>query len=250
MVTTLDMRTAHNDTEFGQFLWSVVKKPTLPTKVLKGSPLTKEGHNRILSQWQATVEKKNETGRKKGLSLDDFVNMVNDFFDAVVLNRSALHRLIQTANPIIEGHAKTISADILMIVSYFSHKTYEEMEQIGLRTIEKTKAEEKEKKQQQLIASMPQQPLYQTTITPYQPISQPQPRHKIDSPIRRLVHNYVNANGYREMARKGISEQDILELLYEPHPKVDMSVLVALPAVLGITPEHFLSLLTQSANQG
>ena len=216
----------HADTELGTVLWAIVRRPSLPDKPLEGSRISVQKHNTLLKHWQGVIDSKNEKGNRKGLSLDDFVRLVNSFYgyseqdDSCVINRSALHRLIQTGNPRIEGFAKSINSEVLKIVAEFSPTlSYDELEEIGLRASAESK--HLSKRDHQIQSS--------------EAIAYPQT-------VKGMILEYVARNGYKSLAKKGISEADILELLFEEEPKVSLGVLLALPAILGITPETFLKL--------
>ncbi|UKO98299.1 hypothetical protein [Nostoc sp. UHCC 0870] len=214
------------DTEFGRLLWEIVRRPKLPQCPLPGSKISPQNNTALVCQWQTVITNKNEKGNRKGLSLEDFVRLVNAFYgysegdDDCILNKSALHRLIQTGNPRIEGFAKSINTDVLKIVSEFSELTYEKLEMIGLQVLQETPnlyrpVPKKDKKLMPTEADQSQA-------------------------VKGLILDYISKNGYKSLAKKGISEADILEILFESEPKVSLNVLGVLKSISGT--ETFLKL--------
>jgi hypothetical protein len=207
-------------TEFGEIIRDFYKNPDLPNSVLPQSKITPAEHQKLIDKWSIIIEKKNSIGVKKGLSLDEFTLLVNEFFGYQVINRSLIDRLIHTGNPYRESHAKTLRTDNLKTISYFTNKySYEELKAIALKVLGQ--------KQNEL------------TIENNNELTM----EDEEETLKEVLFNYLNKNGYKHLSNSGINPSDILFLLFEKNPKVEIKTLLLLPDVLGLTKEEFLELL-------
>lgn len=225
------------DTEFGNVLWSIIRKPSIPDKPLFSGDtqaITTQRHRSLKATWEETIKNKNDRGTRKGLSLDDFIKMVNQLYgvsseEDAILNRSALHRLIQTGNPKIRAYAKSLNHGALKVVAQFSENwSYGDLVEIGNKVLEET-------------ANL------------HTPLKRDRSENATNiQSVKNLLRRQVEIHGYESFLSKGITAEDILEILTKDEPKLGLEVLIVLPHILGMTPETFLNLTmpNQDESQG
>ncbi|WP_414573148.1 hypothetical protein [Nostoc sp. CCY 9925] len=209
-------------TEFGEKIREIYKKPHLPESVLPESRITPEDHQNLIEKWSPIIEKKNSLGSKKGLSLDEFTKLITDFFGYQIINRSLIDRLIHTGNPYRENHAKVLKENNLRIISYFTNNySYAELRAIALK-----------------ILGLNQPELDQPNLNQPQQLLIVEDNKEIN--LKALLLDYLNKNGYRNL---DLNPSDLLEILFEDNPKVEIRTLLLLPDALGIPKAEFLKLL-------
>ncbi|QLE48419.1 hypothetical protein FD724_10030 [Nostoc sp. C057] len=129
-------------TEFGEAIREIYKNPDLPTEVLPESKITPKENEALREKWTKIIFKKNNVGAKKGLSLDDFIELIKEFFGFPAINRSLLDRLIHTGNPARDHYAKEVREDSLKIVSLFTKKySFDDLLSIGNKVLKERENE-------------------------------------------------------------------------------------------------------------
>ncbi|MBD2409473.1 hypothetical protein H6H01_01855 [Nostoc calcicola FACHB-3891] len=210
-------------TEFGEIIREIYKKPYLPESILPQSKITPEEHQKLIEKWSIIIEKKNSQGVKKGLSLDEFTLLVNEFFGYQVINRSLIDRLIHTGNPHRESHAKTLRKDNLKTISYFTNNySYDELKVIALKVLGQNITE---------------------NVTETNNLTMEYKEEDKEETVKEALLNYLNKNGYKNLTNFGVNPSDILEILFEDKPKVEIKTIVLLPDALGMPKSDFLELL-------
>ncbi|BAY78767.1 hypothetical protein NIES25_52440 [Nostoc linckia NIES-25] len=210
-------------TEFGEVIRGIYKNPYLPESILPQSKITPNEHLELVKKWSEIVEKKNTLGVKKGLSLDEFTLLVNEFFGYQVINRSLIDRLIHTGNPHRESHAKTLRKDNLKTISYFTNKySYDELKAIAFKVLG-----------QNITENVTENVTETNNLT----------MEDKEETVKEALLNYLNKNGYKNLTNFGVNPSDILEILFEDKPKVEIKTILLLPDVLGIPKSDFLELL-------
>jgi hypothetical protein len=265
------MYSRDNETEFAKVLWEIVHQPLLPEKKPDKSALLDSEYEKVRQRWSELVDsfrsnpglgsgssRYRRIGRRSGLSLDDFVRMLEEVFGYDILNRGSIHRLIHTANPLIVHHAKSIQSEVLEVISVFSNRTYEELFDIGIATIKKYQEyNDKGQSDKSLTETADTAPTdNSSTEMPKAEKSQLYKSElKLDNlgqltedrpnNLRTAVHRHLSENGSRGISKYGIPGDAILELLYEKHPNLPYSLLPKIQRFLNISTDEFMIVLQE-----
>lgn len=258
------------DTEFGKILISIIKNPDIPENKnnlfhpepskdsrLQMSKLTQEEYYKIRKEWQIRILKSNTTGLCKGLSYNDFIDMIKDLFGTtnpkeIPINKEATHRLVKTANPSVKAFAVTLHESNLKFISCFTKDySFEYLLRLGNKTIQEYRDSENRAKgllpeigtevsdannSDNYIQIRKQDIMFDSDgeITPIEEES---------NNLRTLLHRKLTYYGTALLDHSDVSAKDILSILFDDKPDCGMSTIRCLPDLLGIKREELLRLL-------
>lgn len=236
-----------------KYIWDLVRDPSV-TELDQFTALTLEKYQRANSIWERNKgqSRKNRKSRIR-LSLDDFQAMLINLYGFEIINRSATHRLIHTANVSgIAKPAKSINREGLAVLSNFANRenypdaefppedyptSFDVLLAIGEQTIQDVYGEgnnEEEDDSYDNIADVRSNLLlgHDGELTEDRPNN-----------LRTLIHHFLAKNGDRDLHLDGQLAITLIDLLFKTNPKVDLAALLKIQAMLGIPAEAFLEML-------
>lgn len=234
-----------SSTEFGRIIWDIIRFPNIPLNVsdlhnpvhdraTKNSLLSQSEYEIVRSRWVQEIQSLRDSG-DNGFSLRRFMTMVADLFgiDSETeheskwpVSTSSIHRLIITGDSSYTNCPRTLNKAVLAFISQFSTHNFDALVQLGENTVIAFKVN----LQKQKLETKPTQldlALSDSTksIVFLNKDASPVPTSAKANSLRTIVHQYLLENGYRDLISVGVRPDELLEILFEPNPKLSVDTL-------------------------
>ena len=252
-------------------IWDLVRNPAV-TSLSNSEKIALDSYDRAKSIWDRNKGQSRRKSRIK-LSLDDFQAMLIDLYGFEIINRSATHRLIHTANINgVQKPAKNINKGGLAVIANFVPRvdkdrgvhifddypldvyptSFDVLLAIGEKTILDVYGDgdgdgdgdnrEDDDEAESLDAASSYSDIKNIRSSL---LLDHQGNLTEDSPnnLRTLIHHFLVENANSDLGLDGNTAIALIDLLFKAHPKVDLQSLLKIQVMLGIPANDFLEML-------